>query len=245
MDSALAFHSTGACRRIAVWAYAHLAGLASDPASNSVRARPGGDPLLAYCAAFQCRRAISLMERGLSLDVNELAPGQAFGTALHSAARRGDEALLKALLAAGAQPDAITQDLVKEDSTGTAGGRTALHEAAMAGAVNAALLLAEAHPQCLAMSDWDGHTAAQVAWYMGEQELALQLRSLERAQADVHLSYLRSIEEPCSQEEREQEDGARCVRLADRKRAALCIEHRTALHEVYQLREAWSGEQCE
>ena len=260
MNHALARHMNGGCIGAAATAeeFGRVHGEASWPEFEP--------PLIACIRANLPERAVALVvsgeaERAAPLDYTS----RSGVTALHLAAAADVEPLVRALLNSGASPGSVTQDDIHSNAPG---GRTALHAAAAAGAAASARLLLVSHgAQGALETDWEGSTAAELAWMAGYQELALELRAAAVAAAtetegrsgsessgcateEEEISgattkqeltdSLSHLSDPASRKEQEEDAATRRSDLRCRRRGNLCIDERPRLHEAHVLHALWS-----
>ena len=185
MDRALAHHSARECsserhtiESTSLLLDAFLDGLTRPSAGASLLPWPDEQPALSFCARHGLTAlAQRLLSSGIDLQLDRTSLGGL--TALHHAADSDEKLpLVEALLSAGANALAVSQDGTRR---GDAGGRTAMHVAAMHGARLVALRLLDACSTAAATPDWDGCFPAQVAWYAGFAELALELADAAEA----------------------------------------------------------------
>ena len=252
LDSALRFHHSGACAIPVDERHARsLERWLSDPTSSAAP-WPDGEPPLVFCARRRLRTlALKLLDRP-TVDGGVDGALRDGLTALHLAALGRDEALVSALLAAGASARCRSGD-----GGGRPGGRTALHCAAEAGAPAAIIdALLAADPESVAAEDWEGCTPAVVAALSAHDALARSLGarqlawSAEEATAEERKAAERELMEEVEALAGAASERALRARLAqlsvrERARAALNIDERPLLHAAHVLRGEVSAADCD
>ena len=237
MEDALRHHHSGAC---------------VDPRRQASLRWPGGEPALVHAARTDPDRAAELLASAVDVD----AEGRCGVTALHLAAATDATALVGALLDAGADATRPTHD---DAHAGLAGGRTPLHAAANAGAAAAAAALCEAAPAAAASADWDGVWPFELAWLAGAQPLAERLAQAALdfvgdgdgdGDGDIPRAELREraravCDGAATASDLQHARTMRKLELRERRRDALHIDCRPALHVAQLLRGAWSASACE
>ena len=256
LDAALIFHHSGACAIPVDERHARsLERWLSDPTAAAAP-WPDGEPPLVFCARRRMRTlALKLLDRP-TIDGGVDGALRDGLTALHLAALGRDEALVSALLVAGASARCRSGD-----GGGRPGGRTALHCAAEAGAPAAIIdALLAAAPESVAAEDWEGCTPAVVAALSAHDALArtLAARQLawcaeqggEEATVEARKAAERELMEEVEALAGAASERALRARLAqlsvrERARAALNIDERPLLHDAHVLRGEVSAADCD
>ena len=159
-------------------------GIETALAKSSVLPWPDEEPPLTFCARHglhdlakqiiqQSAHCSPAKHSYAGAHINHIAPSGY--TALHFAATRGDEATIRLLLAAAADPCVIAQD---GGASGCVGGQLPLHCAAACGHEVAVRLLLEAPKasSSAAAVDWDGQLPAACALHIAnDHRLASEL----------------------------------------------------------------------
>jgi predicted 2-oxoglutarate/Fe(II)-dependent dioxygenase YbiX len=237
MDAALALHLDGRCARsLEDEALAALDEPRAARSAVAVGARllPEGDPPLLYLARLGSEAAALRMLASSTMRPADALARDRFGaTALHYAAAHGLPALARALLDAGARPDARTADALHAH----VGERTPLHLAAacapLAYAADVVALLLAARADARA-DDVDGASAAELAAARGASG------------APLAALLARAAGEPAPPAAASAAASAALARACarDRRRLRLDIASRPLLHVTHVLPRVWGAAAC-